>query len=627
MKFRKIISSVVAVSSIAATAVGLAGCALGGNRAPAQIDVEALLSVDDPENFVYDEPVTIRIPVYDRGQSGLPPVTDNYWTRLAQKEMKKLHNIDLEFVSIPRNGEVTKFNQLMAGKVSKQPDILFHYDYPQIITYAKQGAFQTIDERLIKAYAPDYWEATQELDEYTYVNGEKKFIGGTRPKAYNFISVIRKDWIEKCGYEVPKTAEEEANWTLTEDEYFEMLQKFKDNNCGGSATIPLGFSLPNANFGNHGYRDYPLSANDWALYSDLSVASLTWEPTYKTLKYDWELNQKGLISSEWNIDQSGDTSKQNFISGKQGVYGFYLTKSNDVLGGLTDLVPDAEVILVPNVKSEDEATGEYILKGGRADNPFGLMSGINVHCQHPEAVLMYFEWLQDNLDLMQYGIEGQNYHLEKYTMEDGTSFDLKVIDDSYQGESMFNYNSNKDMWCLVTEGRQGKTPEEDLAIAMYTYAPEGYEHLIEASYMRAKDGDFRNYIDFLFDRSIDSLADKSATLLNDFRQAATDWINAKTEEEFDKNYKKWCDQYLKDGYAEILKEKQAAYDDMKATGKLMTELPYGIKPDDDDTTRHMAAPPEGKGEDTEKETKKEEATAPDATSSEAKASEEDKTTD
>ncbi len=592
MKFRKIISTIAAVSALAATAAGLGGCSLG-NRAPAVIDTEALLKIEDPENYVYDERITLKIPVYDRGQSGLPPVTDNYWTQLVQKEFGDKHNIEVKFISIPRAGEVTKFNQLMAGKVKNQPDILFHYDYPQVITYAKQGAFQTIDERLIEHFAPDYYENTKDLEEYTYVNGERKLLGGTRPKAYNFVSVIRKDWVEAAGYKAPQTAEEEADWEMTEDEYFDMLQKFKTMQVGGADTIPLAFSLPNANFSNHGYRDYPLTAKDWALYADLSVASLTWEPTYKQLKYDWELNQKGLISSEWNIDQSGDTSKQNFVSGKQGTYGFYLTKSNDVLGALTDLVSDADVVLAPSVKSLEEDTGEYIVKGGRSDNPFGLMSGINVHCEHPEAVLMYFEWLQDNLELMQYGIEGQNYKLEKFTMDNGETFDIKVIDDSYQGESRFNYNSNKDMWCLVTEGRVGDTPDEDLAIAIYTYAPKGYEHLIEANYIRTQRGDYRNYIDFLFDRSIDSLADKSATLLEDFRQAATDCINAKTEKEFDDAYKTWCKRYLDDGYQEILDEKTAAYEDMKKNDKLAEELPYGIRPDDDDNKRYMAPVPEG----------------------------------
>ena len=52
-----------------------------------------------------------------------------------------------------------------------------------------------------------------------------------------------------------------------------------------------------------------------------------------------------------------------------------------------------------------------------------------------------------------------------------------------------------------------------------------------------------------------------------------------------------------------------------------------IKPDADDTTRHMAPAPGEEPAETEEDTKQEDATAPETTSSEAKASEEDTTTE
>ena len=33
----------------------------------------------------FEKKVTIKIPVYDRGVEGLPPVDDNYWTKWIQK--------------------------------------------------------------------------------------------------------------------------------------------------------------------------------------------------------------------------------------------------------------------------------------------------------------------------------------------------------------------------------------------------------------------------------------------------------------------------------------------------------------------------------------------------------------
>ncbi len=568
MKMRKILSLLLAASAVAASAAGIAGCA---NRAPAVIDTEAIMSIDDPENYVYPEQITLRIPVYDRGQTGQAPVTDNYWTDYVQKEFGDKHNIKVEYIAIPRQGEVTKFNQLMAGKVSRQPDILFHYDYPQCITYAKSGAFQEINEEMLAKFAPDYYESTKDLDEYTYVNGEKVFLPGTRPRAYNFITVIRKDWVEQCGFAVPDSS---VNWELSQDEYDNILKTISAKKPGGPNTIALGFSLPNANFGNNGYRNYPISAHDWALFADLSVCSLPWEPTYEQIKYNNNLVNMGVVSNEWYLDKDGSTARQNFSAGIQGVHGFYLTKESAEISALLQNQPNAKLSLTPTILNPDE-NGNQIIKGARADNPFGLMSGINVHCTHPEAVYMYFEWMYDNLLTMQNGLEGVTYNMQQ--VEGG---EIPVLIDGYTGEERLNYNANKDMWCIVTEGRDYGSDQLNIQAQVYTYAPAGFEYLIEENYERIKDNDHYNYIDFLFDRSIDSLTDYGSTLLNDWQIMATDMFNC-APAELDAKYQKYCQQYLKDGYQVILDEKEAAYEDMKANGNLPDPLPEGIISDEE----------------------------------------------
>lgn len=254
MKFRKTLSMLLACASVATAAVGLTSC---GNSE--SFDRDAVMAIEDPENYVYEENITLRIPVYDRGQTGQAPVTDNYWTKYVQENFGDKHNITVEYISIPRAQEVTKFNQLMAGKESRQPDIIFHYDYPQAITYAKSGAFQTLDEEMIKKFAPNYYEATKELEQYTYVNGERIFLAATRPRAYNSITVIRADWVKANGYTIP---EDTVNWTVSQEEYYDILKSFNDNKSGGPNTIASELSLPNANFGNYAYRNYPISAHD-----------------------------------------------------------------------------------------------------------------------------------------------------------------------------------------------------------------------------------------------------------------------------------------------------------------------------------------------------------------------------
>lgn len=532
MKFKKMTAfAVAAVSAISL----LAGC--GGSKSAA--DMDEIMSRENVEDYKYAERIQLKIPVYDRGNAGQASVTDNYWTRYVQTEFGDKHNIEVKFISIPRKEEITTFNQMLAGKAENQPDIIFNYDYPSIISFADQGAFQTLDEEMIKKYAPTYYEKTKDLDEYTKVNGERLFLAATRPKAYNYLTVIRKDWLDQCGLDVP----------TTDAEYVDMLKAFRDKQCGGANTIPCAMSLKNAYYPNYAFRPYPMPEEENALYSDITVCALTYEPTKKQLQYDNMMYNEGLVSPEWYLDVDGSKAQEDFIAGRAGVFGCYLTKNPDVIGNLKQNVPSAEVVLMK------AHPGEGQVPAGREDNPFGMMSGINVNCAHPEAVLMYFEWLAkpENLYTMQNGIEGVTYNVE-----DG----IPVLVDGYTGEERLNYNSNKDMWCLVTEGKDLGSDELNLKAQEKTYAPAGYEFLIQDAYEEYQKNKEYIYTDFILDKPVTTLSQLGETLKSKWQTIQVDLINCKPEE-FEAKYEAACKQYLEAGYQQVLDEKQAIYDAMK----------------------------------------------------------------
>ena len=520
----------------AATAVSmLAGC--GGSKKTA--DTDEIMSRENVAEYKYPEQIELKIPVYDRGNAGQASVTDNYWTKYVQTNFADKHNIKMTFISIPRKEENTTFNQLLAGKVENQPDIIFNYDYPTIVSFADQGAFQKLDLDMIKKYAPTYYEKVKDLDEYTMVDGDRLFLSATRPQAYNFITILRKDWLDKCGLEPP----------TTDEEYLNMLRVFKEKKPGGPDTIPTTMSLRNAYYPNYAYRPYPMPEKENALYSDITVCALTYEPTKEQLKYDNNLYNEGLVSPEWYLDTDGSKAQEAFISGKAGTYSDYLTKNPDVIGNLKKNVPDAEVILMPSHPAEGK------VPAGRQDNPFGMMSGININCAHPEAVLMYFEWLAQpkNLYTMQNGIEGITYNLE-----DG----VPVLVDGYTGEERLNYNSNKDMWCLVTEGKDLGSDELNLKAQQKTYAPAGYEFLIEDSYKNYQANKEYQYTDFIFSKPIEALSELGETLKSKWQVIQVDLINCKPEE-FDAKYEAACKEYLDAGYQQVLDEKEKVYEEMK----------------------------------------------------------------
>ena len=56
----------------------------------------------------FAENVTITIPVYDRGQAGVPNVEDNYWTNWIQENFGNKYNVTVKYVGIPRSDVMNK---------------------------------------------------------------------------------------------------------------------------------------------------------------------------------------------------------------------------------------------------------------------------------------------------------------------------------------------------------------------------------------------------------------------------------------------------------------------------------------------------------------------------------------
>ena len=227
MNLKKVLC--VALSTVTAVSL-LASC---GGKGKMQMDKAELTG---PK--AYDEQIELKIPVYDRGMQGQADVDNNYWTDYVQKNFGDKYNIKMTFVPVTRKEDVTVFNELLAA--GEEPDILFSYDYPTMISYYSRGAFQPIDEDVLKTYAPTFYEKTKDLEEYTKVDDQRYFLAATRPLAYNWVTLIRTDWLEKAGLSMP----------TNQEEYVNALKKFKELKLGGENTIPATESLYNAYFPN-----------------------------------------------------------------------------------------------------------------------------------------------------------------------------------------------------------------------------------------------------------------------------------------------------------------------------------------------------------------------------------------
>ncbi len=488
-------------------------------------------------NNRFPQTVTLDIPVYDRAFEGWN-VADNYYTRWIQKEFGEKHNVKVNFVPIARTNEVRDFEQLLSA--AKAPDIIFHYDMPQALTYYGEEVLQPLKLEEIQKYAPTYWKSmSKTIEQYGNVDKKNMFVFAKRPNYSNWVGIIRKDWVEKVGMKV-----EDLN---SLEKYNEMLAKWKQAGLGvGGAALTRN----NYNY-SFAFREWPVDPKKHALYSDLAVADFTSPATeawLKNLNYQYT---NGLIDKEFYLRDDDNKIKAEFVAGKTGTYGLYLTSNSDVFNATLKNNPGATFAVVP-----PEAG---IPKGGkapgRADWPFGLIMGINHKSSEQErvAVWLYLEWMSQpkNLFFLQNGVEGQNYNL------DANGLPKKVAD--FKGESKLSNNNNKDYWALVTEIAEFSTPELTDKANRINWTVPGQEALTDQLLKNWKDGEQYRIPDPLFTLVLKKVSEHKADLNALFQELYLKIVMSPADQ-FDKLYADAKKKFLDAGYQEILNEKQKAID-------------------------------------------------------------------
>ena len=540
------------VMAAAMTTTLLAGCGGSGSSAAASESAESTTSETSSEASTgeaaasgsytdysagFPERVTIQIPVYDRGFENWN-VADNYYTQWVQQEFGEKYNVDVEYVAISRSNEVTDYMQMIAAGTA--PDIIMHYDMPHAVSYYDEGAMQDIDYDELAFYAPTYWAKMQEtIETYGTIDDHQAFIFAERdPYYYNWVTLIRKDWCDQVGMEVPTT------W----EELQEVLAAWQEAGLGTyNHELIIGSFTYFYPWIEEGTTDEEL-----ALYLDLNVAPFTWSATENYLRAFNEMYNAGTLDPNFYLTTDDAMEKGKFVSGECGTYSFYMSNGTDVFTSLLANDPDAEVAILnstPSIVAEGYTPYYYEYPS------YGMIMGINSQSTDEEraAVYMFLEWLSqpENLTYMQYCVEGETYTVG----EDG----INTLVADYTGEAALSQNQNKDYWCLVVESITYGDEEMDLTANKSLLAPAGYEDLIQQSYDMCKANEDAGLISPIFTSVVESSADYTADLKALWQEAYVACITA-APEDFDATYEEYCQEYLDAGYQDILDEKQELID-------------------------------------------------------------------
>ncbi len=500
----------------------------------------------------FAENVTLTIPVYDRGQEGVPAIGENYWETYIQENFADQYNITMEFVPITRTDVLTSYSLLAAA--GELPTILMEYDFPKQAQWVSDGYLTSYDIDQFAQIAPTYYQQMVDNDllQYSELDGERYFALANRTyfdTNYTYVQFYRKDWLEQVGYDsYPTTWEEEK----------EMLQKLVDaglceHPLGGKMTTGAGVDQ------NYAFRSYPLDEENWAVYGDYAIPALGDAANKEFLRRENEMYNLGFKDPEYYIIDV-ETEKANFINGKTVWYGNYMSADVDWLKSFYETNPDGKLAVKIQATTDDPNAGT--VPAFRANNPYGMMIGFSSQASEDEikAAMMYMEWMvqEENLFTMQWGFEDDNYTMG----ENG----LPVSVGEYSGEHTQGYNNNKDYWCVAVESRDAGTIEDIIAANAPQGLPEDFTQQLIDNYYAQKECAEKGWAvtDCNFAVVIESASEYQASLLSLYAEYR-DKLTMCAPEEFDALYDELAQEYADAGFGEIVEERTAAYADGKTT--------------------------------------------------------------
>ena len=500
----------------------------------------------------------ITVEVYDRGNDGGSDPTNNMYTEYIKKGMLEDHNVEVEFVKVPRWTEVEEINNLLAAQ--KAPDICVTYSYPTIQTYADMGGVMDLSTLLEenKDLAPNLWGWLQENNIYwdrDPVDGTIWAIEARLATSNRVLTFVRQDWLDALGLEAPTTtAEFEA-----------MLYAFKERAAelpvdDASKVIPYSVSYDvgwRAATLIESFIDPEISDREFYI-NGFDDRKLTQNGTKEAIRLLNKWYNDGLLWDNFALYGSGDTTEDdNMKAGYVGVFTHnwdypFRNGVDSINANLARNVgPDAKYVAIDPFTSSDGSHTKFV------PGPVDRKVFFPLTNDEPLACLLYLDWISDpeHIEYLQIGEEGVTHKV----LESGAIQTMAAT-----GDAIMNSGMNID-YTITCNGLKLADPEKTQLSKAYNYAEIDPEIVAQADTYAQTDLHFIKNVnvgaieaeagigdtlsskrDQVFDQAVVAPVDKFDEVWDDFLE---DYLSSGAQDIMDERAEKW-EQFF--GDAEML---------------------------------------------------------------------------
>ena len=536
---KKLLASVLCASMI----LSMAACgsnAVQGSEA-GNVAEESVTKTATETEVVAEEPVTIVVSVYDRGNMNekYGTCTDNKWVELFQEAVLEDLNIDLQYMAIPRSGYETQIQTLMAA--GNEPDIFFTYYADQFVKWANEGVLADLSPYMDEEIGKKLETALgDDILDYGKVDENQYAIAGVRDSKGNYASFIRKDMFDKVGVELDEL---NGHYAITPSKLADALMKIKE---AGLCDYP--FALTNE---HQKYQQI-----EGAFMIDESVDSddrmINAANVYFNVDGDKEafryLNKcynDGLINPDFALFKD-ENIKEMVSSGKAAYWGCNFWNYVTEASALYSAEPEAEIVAI-EITQEDGTPARY-----STNSAVAAYAMVSSECENVEAALSLINWFLTNETahmLAWHGIEGEHVKLDA----DG---DYVAIDNEYNATDRINVNDlnmmlNADECLGYTTGDFERVYRKQNAGVMDERIIQAY---IDGYNVSISEGKFPTPV---VNATIDALSEYAAELVENKENLVVGSIMAPVEE-FDKVYDAYFEIYMKEGGSQVAEQKLEA---------------------------------------------------------------------
>ena len=346
------------------------------------------------------------------------------------QEITKRTGVNFEFVAAPNTEDQfrEKFNVTVAS--GDIPDIMVSTYRDDMMKVAEQGTFAALDD-YIDQYAPNLKKILDENPDYIRdiraSDGNiyfMPFIGAV--KTFK-VWMLRGDWLDKLGLEVP----------VTLDDWYNVLKAFKEQDPNGNGEADeIPYTTRNTQAGVLAFMEaFGISgfeANEQFFIEDGQVKYAYTDPRCKeALEFINKLYSEGLIDSEYATNDTNVWLSRltNEVSGAcQDTTARAYSWGTQVRVASAD--SDAYFVVVAPPKGPDGT--QMTTSQMQAIRGFTAISADSPYIKEIVQLFDYFYSEEGSL-LMNFGIEG-----ETYTMENGKPTYTENIANDSQGRSILS---------------------------------------------------------------------------------------------------------------------------------------------------------------------------------------------